>query len=132
MANIITNTLIANITAVEDVTQAVPINRSNGNPAIDALVAQFTEAFVLTTNPTVITLPTSPCFQVYIRNVDPNGRFINVNWTPTGQTLVTVADLYPGEQIILWQKQGNANAGITALSIGVQTGPTIVEMFLGG
>lgn len=133
MANV-TNTLIANITTAEDSTQNVPINRSTGNPQFDVNFGEFTtyqKLIINGANP--ITLPGTPVYQVYVRNLDPTND-ITVQWTPQSGALVTVCTLKPGDQIILWQKNSGAgSSGITALSFSVTTAAgVLVEYFLGG
>lgn len=127
----VTNTLIANITATEDSTQNVPINRGTGNPAFDSSVAEGILYIALGAGANVIGLPISPTCQVYIRNNDP-AKSVIVNWTPNGGAAGNITTLLPGDQIILWQKPGGANAGITTLTLTPSAAGALVEYFLGG
>ena len=128
MANI-TNTLIANITATEDSTQNVIINRSTGNPQFDSTLALMQEYISLAAMVNVV-LPGTPVVQVYIRNID-SAKNVTVAWTPNGGASNNVILLYPGDQIILWQKPGGTNAGITGLTLTPSAAGCLVEFFLG-
>jgi hypothetical protein len=127
----ITNTLIANVTAQEDSTQNVIINRSTGNPALDSSVAQMMEYFALLAGANVIPLPINPCTELYIRNID-SAKTITVNWTPNGGAANNVILLNPNDQIIFWALPGTTTPGITALSMTPSTAGALVEYFLGG
>lgn len=127
----ITNTLLATITATEDSTQNVPINRGTGNPAYDSSVAEGILYIALLGGANVIPLPISPTCQVYIKNNDST-KTVTVNWTPNGGVAGNVVLLNPGEQIILWTKPGGTTPGITALSLTPSAAGALVEYFLGG
>lgn len=131
MANKITNTLIANITAQEDSTQNIPINRSTGNPAFDSVFAQMTEYAVLANGANVIPLPQATCYQLYVKNNDP-ALLITVVFTPKGGASATTIQLYPGDQMIIWQSNAGANAGFTALTLTASGANALVEYFIGG
>lgn len=131
MANKITNTLVANITSQEDSTQNVIINRGTGNPNFDSVFAQMTEYKVLASGPNLIGLPTSPCFQLYIRNNDAV-LLVTPVVTPVGGTAATLPQLYPGDQLIIWQANTGANAGYNALSLNASGAGCLVEYFIGG
>ena len=129
----ITNTLVANITATEDSTSSVIVNRSTGNPSFDSSVAQMTEYFVLAGGANVIPIPFSPAAQVYIKNNDA-AKSIQVTWTQNGGAGVSVVQLNPGDQIILWCNPAGAPApiGITALTLTPSAAGALVEFFIGG
>lgn len=129
MANI-TNSLLATITATEDSTGNVILNRNTGNPGMDSSVAQGMEYLTLA-GATNVTLPIAQTMQVYIRNIDPT-KSITVNWTPQGGAAANTCVLYPGDQIILWQKPGGTSAGISALTLTPSAAGALVEYFLGG
>lgn len=130
MANKITNTLVANITATEDSTQNVIINRSTGNPAIDSSAAVISE-YQLLAGATVIGLPNTLAYQVYIKNLD-TAKTITVNWTPNGGAAANVIVLQPGDQIIFWTTTGVTGSGITTLTLTPSAAGALVEVFLGG
>jgi hypothetical protein len=131
MANKITNTLVANITAQEDSTQNIPINRGTGNPSFDSVFAQMTEYVVLASGDNVIPLPAATCYQLYVRNNDP-ALIITIKMTAKGGALTTREQLYPGDQFILWQANTGANAGYTALTLNASAANALVEYFIGG
>jgi|SRR5579859_1264522 len=128
----ITNTLVANITATEDSTSSVIINRSTGNPSFDSSIAQMTEYLALAGLLNVI-LPISPTCQVYIKNNDA-AKSVQVNWTQNTGAPVNVIQLNPGDQIILWLNPAGAPApiGITTLSLTPSGAGALVEYFIGG
>lgn len=130
MANKITNTLVANITAQDDSTQNISINRSNQNASFDSILAQMTEYFVLANGDNVIPLPSTICFQLYIKNNDA-ALIITPKITPKGGALTTREQLYPGDQLFLWQVNTGANAGFTALTLNASGAGAIVEFFIG-
>ena len=130
MANKITNTLIANITSQEDSTQNVIVNRGTGNPNFDSILAQMTEYFVLAAGANVIPLPAATCYQLYIRNNDP-ALLITPTITPKGGIAAILPQLYPGDQMFIWQSNGGANAGFTALSLTPSAANALVEFFIG-
>lgn len=130
MANKITNTLVANITAQEDSTQNVIVNRGTGNPNFDSVLAQMTEYYVLANGANVIPLPTVTCFQLYIRNNDP-ALLITPTVTPKGGVAAIYPQLYPGDQMFIWQSNVGANAGFTALTLTASGANALVEFFLG-
>jgi hypothetical protein len=128
----ITNTLIANITATEDSTQNVIVNRSNGSPSFDSTTALSMEYFVLGAGANGIPLPVSPCTQVYIKNIDVAKSF-SVNWTPNGGGAAVIIELNPSDSIMLWAKPGGSvTPGITGLTITPSAAGCLVEYFLGG
>ena len=130
MANKITNTLVANITAQEDSSQNVIINRGTGNPNFDSILAQMTEYYVLVNGANVIPLPAATCFQLYIKNNDA-ALLITPTITPKGGVAAILPQLYPGDQIFIWQNNTGANAGFTALSLNASAGGALVEFFIG-
>lgn len=129
----VTNTLIANITSEEDSTSNVPINRSNGNPNFDATFADFSTYVKMGASP--FQLPVNaygaPCTQFYLKNLDPT-IMITLSWTPQGQALVRVLDLYPGDSIVFWENPANDTAGITSAQISFASGSPLIEYFIGG
>ncbi len=126
-----TNTLTANITATEDTTQNVIINRSIGT-LFDASASQIVEYASLAAGPTPISLATAICTQFYLKNIDPNGHTVTVTWTPQGGASAVVQTLLPGDLILFWSKPGGANNGITALSLTPSAATTLIEYFFGG
>lgn len=126
----ITNSLIANISATEDSSSNVIINRSTGNPAFDSNSAQMYEYQLLSAGANNFPLPTGIGLQIYIKNIDPAGT-ITVNWTPKGGAAANIVVLYPGDQIILFQKLGSTNAGITTLTLTPSAASVLCELFLG-
>lgn len=131
MANVITNTLTAFITATEDNSSNVPINRGNGNPNYDVTTAQYTEDFVLASGANIITLPCTPVSQLYIRNKHA-ANTVQVTWTDNGGAPLLVITLNPGDQILLWADPTKTTPGITSLTLTASGASTNVEMFLGG
>ena len=124
----VTNTLIANITSTEDSTGAVDINRGTGAPAFDSSLADFATYRNLNDILTP-TLPAAIIFQVYVRNLDAVTPLV-VSWTPQGGSSAIITNLSPGDQVILWQKPGGVNAGVSSISF--QTGGSCnFEYFLG-
>ena len=130
MANKVTNTLIANITAQEDSTQNVVVNRGTGNPSFDSLLAQMTEYFVLAAGANVIPLPSATCYQLYIRNND-GALLITPTITPKGGIAAIYPQLYPGDQMFIWQSNAGGNAGFTALSLNASGAGALCEFFIG-
>lgn len=128
----VTNTLVANISSIEQSTSNVPINRSTGNPAYASNLGLFTTYQALAAGVNNIPLPISPCTQIYIRNIDTTKNIV-VNWTPLSTTVaVNVIRLAAnGGQIILWLDPAGAE-GITALSLTPSAAGCLVEYFLGG
>jgi hypothetical protein len=127
-----TNTLISNITATEDTTQNVIINRSTG-ASFDGSASAMSEYISLAAGTTPISLATGICTQFYLKNIDPNGHSVIVSWTPTtGASVPNVITLYPGDQIMFWAKPGTSNGGITALSLTPSAATTLIEYFFGG
>lgn len=129
----ITNTLLANITATEDSTSSVIVNRSNGTPAYDSNVAQMTEYFVLAGGPNVIPMPVGFVTQLYICNKDA-AKGITVIWTPTTGVAATIIALNPGDMIMFWCNPAGAVVpdGISALTLTPSAAGALVEFFLGG
>lgn len=130
MANKITNTLIANITAQEDSSQNVIVNRSTGNPAFDSVVAEYQGYFQLANGANAIALPAATCYQLYIRNLDP-ALIITPTITPKGGAPTVREQLYPGDQMIIWQVNTGANAGFTAVNLSASGASCLVEFFIG-
>jgi len=130
MANKITNTLVANITSQEDSSQNVIVNRGTGNPNFDSVLAQMTEYYVLANGANVIPLPAATCFQLYIRNNDA-ALLITPSITPKGGVAAIYPQLYPGDQMFIWQSNTGANAGFTALTLTASAANTLVEFFIG-
>jgi len=130
MANKITNTLIANITAQEDSSQNVIVNRGTGNPNFDSVLAQMTEYFVLANGANVIPLPSATCFQLYVKNNDA-ALLVTPSITPKGGVAAILPQLYPGDQLIIWQSNAGANAGFTALTLTASAANCLVEYFIG-
>lgn len=124
MANV-TNTLVANITATEDTTQNVIVNRTVPNMIFDSNTAQGVIYAILANGANAITLPAARCFQLYIRNNDPANTI-----TPTLSTGATPI-LFPGDCLIIWQKNTNVTAGFTTLSLSASGANTLVEYFIG-
>ena len=133
MAGKITNALLATITATEDSSGNVILNRSTGNPSIDSSVATGMEYLALGAGANVITLPISPTTEVYIKNID-SAKSIKVTWTLNGGASNDVINLNPGGQILLWDTPGSAPAapGITALTLTPSAAGALVEYFFGG
>jgi hypothetical protein len=130
-ANKITNTLIANITAQEDSSQNIVINRGTGNPNFDSVVAQMTEYYILANGNNDIALPATTCYQLYVRNNDP-ALIITPKITPKGGVVeMSFTQLYPGDQLIIWQANNGVNAGFTAFSLVASGAGALVEFFIG-
>lgn len=130
----ITNTLSANISATEDSTSNVIINRSTGSPAFDSTSAlMLTDIALVVGNNVLIpgTLGVATPTQLYVKNNSPAGQTIAVTWTAIGQAAAYVTLLYPGDQIILWQKPGGASAGIQALTLTTVAAGALAEYFIG-
>lgn len=128
----ITNQLIANILSTDDASGIVPINFGNGNIGFDSNVVVYERYFSLGAGANVITLPTSPCTQVYIKNIDPV-KTITVKWTPNGGAANNVVVLNIGAHIILWDNPvGGTTPGITSLTMTPSAAACLVEFLLGG
>ena len=92
---------------------------------------QYLEAFSVPTTLTAITLPKSPCLQLYIKNLDVS-NYVTATWTPNGGGSNIVKAIRPGGFIAFSDLDTAATAGITALSLQANTAAVLVEMFLGG
>lgn len=130
MANKITNTLVANITAQDDSTQNISINRGNQNPSFDSILAQLTEYAVLANGANVIPLPAATCFQLYVKNNDA-ALIITPTITPNAGVAAILTKLYPGEQLIIWSSNANATGGFTALTLTASGAGCLAEYFIG-
>jgi hypothetical protein len=127
-----TNSLFAQITAVDDTTQNVPINFGTGNPAFDSNEAQFTRYLKLNGGANPIGLPVTPATEVYIKNTDA-AKTIQVIWTQNGGAPANICVLNPGAQIILWDNPtGATTPGITALTLTPSAAGCFCEIFFGG
>lgn len=129
MSNI-TNTLIANITATEDTTQNVIVNRTVPNLNFDSNTAEGVIYGILANGANAITLPAAKCFQLYIRNNDP-ANTITPTITPTGGAPAALPILFPGDAMFIWQSNTSSAAGFTALSLSANAANTLVEYFIG-
>lgn len=125
-----TNTLTATITATEDATGVIPVNRGLGNLAFDSNYGEFTYYQKLTIGDNVISLPNGKAFQVYVKNIDPS-LTLTVKFTPQGGAQQLSPLLAPGDAFIIWQTVANAASGITGLTLN-SSGTALVEYFLGG
>lgn len=126
MANI-TNTAIINITATEDTTQNVIINRSVPNLNFDSNLASGVIYASLLNGANAIALPAATCYQLYVRNNDP-ALFVTVS-TNVG----VIAQLKPGEVCLLWQKAtGTPGVGFTTVGLNASGAGCLVEYFIGG
>lgn len=94
-------------------------------------VGAYTESLSVPTSPTTITLPKSPCLQLYIKNLDAS-NYVTVTWTPNGGGSNVVKAIRPGGFIAFSDLDTSGSAGITALSLQANTSACLVEMFLGG
>lgn len=130
MANI-TNTLIANVTATEDSTQNVTINRTLSNLNFDSSVAAIDQYPSLPSGDNIIGLPIPTVFQLMVVNKDP-ALIITPKITPKGGVLAICTQLYPGDVMIIWQKPGSANGGITGLTLNASGAGALYEVFFGG
>lgn len=128
----ITNTITASITATEDSTGSVIINRAIGI-GFDSTTASGIEYMKLPAGVTVFQLPISPVCQLYVKNIDPALNII-VDVTLNGGAPQQIASLNPTDFVLLWQKPGGApgNPGITNLTMTPSGANALVEYFLGG
>ncbi len=128
----ITNTLTASITATEDTTGSVIINRAIGI-GFDSTTASGIEYQVLGAGATNVQLPIAIVNQLYVKNIDP-AKSIIVSVTLNGGLTQQIASLNPTDFVLLWQKPGGApsNPGITALILTPSAASCLVEYFLGG
>lgn len=126
MANKITNTFILNITATDDASGAVPINRGATN-VFDGLTASLSEYGSV--NGPVVLANGGTYYQVYIKNVDPTNA-ITVIVTPTGGAAATIGQFKPGEFCLLCSASQAAGGGWGQITINAAS-PTLVEWFLG-
>jgi len=92
---------------------------------------QYTESINITTAGVTITLPISPCLQLYIKNLDAS-NYITVTWTPAGGGSNVVKAIRPGGFIAFSDLDTAGTAGITALTLQANTAACKAEMFLGG
>lgn len=129
-----TNTLIANITATEDSSNSVDINRAIGTQ-YDAFASAFVTYYALFAGANPIAFPAFPrsvVTQVYIKNLDA-AKTIQVTWTQNGGASVNVVVLNPGDLILLWANPAGATTpGISGLSLQPSAVGCLVEWFLGG
>lgn len=134
---VITNTLVAVITAQEDNTNNVVINRGTGNPAVDCTAAQFSEVFKMLLAatdyqlpvPSTAVVPANICDCIYIKNNDPTA-VVTVKWTPIGGGEASIINLQAnGGQIILWQPATGAGAG--NIKVRTNVAGSSVEFFVG-
>jgi hypothetical protein len=127
----ITNSFILNITAQDDASQLVPINKGT-TVSYDCSAAEGVFYISLAAGANVISLPKSPATFVYLKNNDA-AKTIQVNWTQNGGAGVNVVVLNPGDIIALAANPAGATTpGITALSLTPSAANALLEMFLGG
>ena len=124
MANI-TNTAIINITATEDTSQNVIVNRTVPNLNFDSNVADGVIYASLANGANILTLPTVDCYQFYLRNNDPA---LLITPQVDGQSL---PQLYPGEVCLIWKKV-TGGAPITAITLTASGANALCEYFIGG
>lgn len=122
-----TNTALINITATEDITQNVVVNRTVPNLNFDSNVSTGVMYASLANGANVIALPAATCYQLYVRNNDP-ALFITVA-TSNG----TIAELKPGEVCLIWEKAtGTPGFGFTSVTLTASGATALVEYFIGG
>lgn len=123
----ITNTAILNITATEDTTQNVIVNRTVPSLAFDSNVSSGVLYQSLANGANVIALPAATCYQLYVRNNDP-ALLITVS-TNNG----VIAQLGPGEVCLIWEHAtGTPGQGFTSLGLNASGANALVEYFIGG
>lgn len=132
MALNITNSFIVNITAQDDATQNVPINKGIA-VSFDSNFALLVEYGVFSA-PTILTGYPIPYYQIYIRNIDPVNQ-LQVSISPQGNVSAVFGILNPGgtDFILLVAKTGGAvNAGYDSVTLGGVGGTSCkVEYFIG-
>lgn len=127
----ITNTLTSFITATEDSTGNVVINRGNGNPAVDSTTALFVEQFktlgAAVDTPIPFTVG-AEIDQLYIKNNDA-AAIITVKWTKSGGGAANVIDLQPGGLLNFWEP--TTGKGVLSVTVASSIGSTFCEIFVG-
>lgn len=136
----ITNNISINITAIEDSSQNVPINRSI-NFSSDSNVSDFVAYYALTTpNITFISIPfpggLTVAYQIYARNMDASKQ-VQFYLEPTGGGNTGPSFiLNPGGTdffLVASATGGAVNAGYIILTGNVVGGGTaLIELFIGG
>jgi hypothetical protein len=122
------------ITAANVATGATIVSTSAGSPQAGAGVVAYDAYSTIPNSPTSITLPTSPVFAVYIRNLGSTNNLL-VTLTPTGGSAwASPIVLLPGAVFILWVPYTTtpSSGGFTALSLQGGGGSTTAEIFLAG
>lgn len=113
-----------------DSSGAAVLNRQIGYVSYTGVVGGFSVAN-LGSGANVISLPTSPILQLYVRNLHATNT-VTVTMTPQGGASAVVQVLGPGATFSFWQTATASTYGITALTLTASGANTPVEYFLGG
>lgn len=93
---------------------------------------QYTESLNVPTTGVTVTVPISPCLQLYIKNLDPT-NYVSVTWTTAIGGSNFVKSIRPGGFLAFSDLDTAAgSAGISVLTLQANTAACKVEMFLGG
>lgn len=121
-----TNTALINITATEDTTQNVIVNRTVPNLNFDSNSSTGVMYASLANGANAIPLPAATCYQLYVRNNDPANTII------VSTNVGIIGTLKPGEVCLLWQKAtGTPGVGFTSVGMNASGANTLVEYFIG-
>lgn len=126
----ITAVLTAFITATEDASNNVVVNRGTGNPSVDDISTQYSEQLVTgaINVDTAVPLAATNVDQLYIRNLDAAAD-LTIKGTPQGGAAATLMILRPGGQFIFWNTA--TGKGLGTVTVASSVGATGYEIFSG-
>lgn len=90
--------------------------------------------FVAAAAGTAVSLPTTNCYFLYVRNLNGGGGSnVTVNMTPRGQANVITEVLGPGDFILkVWTNNALATVGFTAVTLTSSAGNSNCEVLVAG
>jgi hypothetical protein len=121
-----------NIATTNVVQNSTPVATSAGNPSAGATTIQYDGYSQIPTSPTVIQLPATTVYVVWIRNLGGTNS-LNVTLTPAGGSAwSSPAVVLPGGVFIYWLPYTTApgSGGFTTVSLQAVGGSTPAEIFL--
>ena len=127
----------ATVQVVNTLDSSTRVNASAGNPTLGATVATYYDFMPIASGGgTVITLPNTTVYVVYVRNLggqnsSPSGN-ISVEFQVTGGSLVAAPNcpiVQPGGVFAYWETQETAG-GVIALTLIASVNLTPVELLL--
>lgn len=104
----------------------------NSVPAVNTLAATtvfYNPAFQCPTSLTTVPLPSTPCWIVYVKNLDPT-NILSVVFTPTGAG-PTSLQLPPGAVFLHFSPNEAAGTGIAGVAVQADSATISAEIFLG-